>query len=76
MTQAAIDERVDEKWGLRKRLVATRGTRDLHKRDLLHNDTTPQITVDPETYRVEVDGELCTCEPADEVPLGRLYILK
>jgi urease subunit alpha len=76
MTQAAIDERVDEKWGLRKRLVPTRGTRDLHKRDLLHNDTTPEITVDPETYRVEVDGELCTCEPVDEVPLGRLYVLK
>ena len=23
----------------------------------------PQIRVDPESYRVEVDGELCTCEP-------------
>ena len=23
----------------------------------------PEIRVDPETYRVEVDGELCTCEP-------------
>jgi urease subunit alpha len=76
MTQASIDERVDERWGLRKRLVPTRGTRDLHKRDLLHNDHTPQITVDPETYRVEVDGEPCTCEPVDEVPLGQLYILK
>jgi urease subunit alpha len=76
MTQASIDERVDERWGLRKRLVPTRGTRDLHKRDLLHNDVTPEITVDPETYRVEVDGELCTCEPVDEVPLGRLYVLK
>jgi urease subunit alpha len=76
MTQAAIDERIDEKWGLRKRLVPTRGTRDLRKGDLLHNDATPHITVDPETYRVEVDGELCTCEPVDEVPLGRLYVLK
>jgi urease subunit alpha len=62
MTQAAIDERVDERWGLRKRLVATRGTRE--------------ITVDPETYRVEVNGELCTCEPLEQVPLGRLYVLK
>jgi urease subunit alpha len=76
MTQAAIDERVDERWGLRKRLVATRGTRDLDKRALLHNDATPEITVDPETYRVEVNGELCTCEPLEQVPLGRLYVLK
>ncbi|MEA2227382.1 MAG: urease subunit alpha [Solirubrobacteraceae bacterium] len=76
MTQAAIDERVDERWGLRKRLVATRGTRDLDKHALLHNDATPEITVDPETYRVEVNGELCTCEPLEQVPLGRLYVLK
>ena len=34
------------------------------------------ISVDPETYRVEVDGEHCTCEPVDLVPLGRLYVLK
>jgi urease subunit alpha len=32
--------------------------------------------VDPETYRVEVDGELCTCEPMTRVPLGQLYVLK
>jgi urease subunit alpha len=76
VTQAAIDEGVDERWGLRKRLVPTRNTRDLTKRDMIHNDATPQITVDPETYRVEVDGELCTCEPVDRVPLGQLYVLK
>ena len=57
--------------GWRKRLVATRGTRRLTKRDMLRNDALPAITVDPETYRVDADGELCTCEPLDRVPLGR-----
>ncbi|MCD6726760.1 MAG: urease subunit alpha [Solirubrobacteraceae bacterium] len=74
--QAAIDEGVDERWGLRKRLVAARGTRHLAKGDLLHNSAVPTISVDPETYRVEVDGELCTCEPIERVALGRLYVLK
>jgi urease subunit alpha len=74
--QGAIDVGVAERWSLRKRLVPTRGVRTLTKRDMLHNDATPEITVDPETYRVEVDGELCTCEPMERVPLGSLYILK
>ena len=76
MTAAAIDEGVAERWGLRKRCVPTRNTRSLTKRDLAWNDATPAITVDPETYRVEVDGELCTCEPLERVPLGALYVLK
>jgi urease subunit alpha len=76
MAQAAIDEGIPDRLGLRARCVAPRGTRSLTKRDLLWNDALPEITVDPETYRVEVDGELCTCEPLSRVPLGPLYVLK
>src|SRR5712692_529635 len=60
MHQSAIDARVPDKLGLRKRCVPVTGTRRLTKRDMLWNDALPKITVDPETYRVEVDGELCT----------------
>jgi urease subunit alpha len=74
--QAAIDADVAGRWRLAKRLVAPRGTRGLTKRDMVRNDALPVITVDPETYRVEADGELCTCEPLDRVPLGALYVLK
>jgi urease subunit alpha len=76
MAQAAIDAGVPERAGLRKRAVAPRGTRSLTKRDLVLNDALPTVSVDPETYRVEVDGELCTCEPMTRVPLGQLYVLK
>ncbi|MBN1527874.1 MAG: urease subunit alpha [Thermoleophilaceae bacterium] len=76
MAQAAIDDGVPERIGLRTPAAATRGSRALTKSDLLHNDALPSITVDPETYRVEVDGEPCTCEPMSSVPLGRLYVLK
>ena len=76
MTQAAIDADVGGRWSLRKRLLATSNTRALTKSDMLHNDALPAIEVDPETYRVTADGEPCTCEPVDRVPLGRRYILK
>src|SRR5207244_914444 len=50
MAQAAIDRAVPAKLGLEKRCVAPRGTRALGKRDLIWNDTLPEISVDPETY--------------------------
>jgi len=48
----------------------------LTKADLLHNDYLPQISIDPDTYRVEIDGEVCTSVPMPVVPLGRRYSLK
>jgi len=39
------------------------------------NDYLPNIEVDPETYRVTVDGVHLTCEPAEKLPLGQLYNL-
>ena len=58
-----------------KRLVATRNTRSISKKDLVFNDATPKIEVDPETYTVKADGKVLTCEPATEVPLAQRYFL-
>jgi urease subunit alpha len=66
---------VGQNLGLRKRLVPVRGTRRLNKKDLLHNDYTPQIEVDAETYQVRADGELLTCEPASVLPMAQRYFL-
>jgi urease subunit alpha len=76
VAQAAVDEGVGERLGLVKRCVPVCNTRRLTKTDMAWNDALPQITVDPDTYRVEVDGELCTCSPLERVPLGPLYVLK
>ncbi|HKB11408.1 MAG TPA: urease subunit alpha, partial [Vicinamibacterales bacterium] len=61
--------------GLRRSPVAVRGCRTLRKRDLLMNDATPMIEVNPETYEVRADGELLTSEPADVLPLAQRYFL-
>lgn len=60
---------------LQKRLVVVKGTRDISKKDLIHNDVTPKIEVDPETYIVKADDVVLTCEPATEVPLAQRYFL-
>src|SRR5438309_5043728 len=49
------------RYGLRKRIEPVRHCRSIGKRDMKLNDVTPKITVDPETYRVEADGEHLTC---------------
>jgi urease subunit alpha len=42
---------------------------------MIHNDTTPELEVDPETYEVRADGELLTCEPATVLPMAQRYFL-
>ena len=61
--------------GLGKRVVAVERCRGIGKRDMVHNDALPAISVDPETYEVRADGELLRCEPATVLPLAQLYHL-
>ncbi|MDO5620251.1 MAG: urease subunit alpha [Paracoccus sp. (in: a-proteobacteria)] len=60
---------------LSKACVAVKNTRNIGKADMMLNDATPDITVDPETYEVRADGELLTCEPASELPMAQRYFL-
>ena len=75
VSRAAEQMDVGLRLGLRKRLVAVRGTRTVRKRDLIHNHYLPHMEVDPETYEVRADGHLLTCEPASELPLAQKYFL-
>jgi urease subunit alpha len=61
--------------GLRRRLVAVRRTRSIGKSDMVRNDLLPDVTVDPETYEVRVDGEPVYAEPAAELSLAQRYFL-
>ncbi len=61
--------------GLTKHVVPVRRCRGIGKRDMVHNDALPRITVDPETYEVRADGELLRCGPAAKLPLAQLYHL-
>ncbi|MEM6887895.1 MAG: urease subunit alpha [Pseudomonadota bacterium] len=61
--------------GLAKDVVAVKGTRGIGKKDLVLNDALPEIDVNPETYEVRANGELLTCQPAEELPLAQRYFM-
>jgi urease subunit alpha len=75
VSQLAAEQGIGKTLGLTRRLVAVRDTRRVRKRDLIHNDYTPHMEVDSQTYEVRADGELLVCEPARELPLTQRYFL-
>ena len=76
VSQAFVDKKLAKKWGLRKQVVAVKDTRaGISKKNMIHNDATPKITIDPETYEVRADGELLVCEPAKELPMAQRYFM-
>ena len=75
VSQAAYDRGIATELGLQKRVEPVKGCRSIGKKDMIHNDATPTIDVDPETYQVRVDGELATCEPSEVVPMAQRYFL-
>jgi urease subunit alpha len=75
MAQAAIDRGVHKQLGLESQVLPVRRTRIIGKKDMVRNDATPVIEVDPETYRVTVDGEPAHIEPAPSLPLTQLFFL-
>jgi urease subunit alpha len=75
LSAASMEDDIGHKLGLRRQLVAVKNTRDIGKKSMIHNDATPNIEVDPETYEVRADGVLLTCEPATLLPMAQRYFL-
>ncbi|MBY5812868.1 urease subunit alpha [Rhizobium leguminosarum] len=76
VSQAALDAGLKGRLGVAKELVAVKNTRGgISKASMIHNDLTPEIEVDPETYEVRANGELLTCEPATVLPMAQRYFL-
>ena len=72
---AALEDGLADQLGLRRRLEAVRPTRDVTKADMVNNDATPRIEVDPESFAIRVEGELVEPAPATELPLAQRYSL-
>ncbi|GAB6936946.1 urease subunit alpha [Isoptericola variabilis] len=73
VAQAALDDGLEERLGLRRRLEAIRPTRDVTKLDMPNNTALPRIDVDPETFAISIDGEPVRAQPVDVVPLAQRY---
>jgi urease subunit alpha len=76
VSKAAVKAGMRHKLGVEKEFLAVENTRGrISKKSMVHNDATPEIEVDPETYEVRADGELLTCPPADVLPMAQRYFL-
>ncbi|WP_341880292.1 urease subunit alpha [Synechococcus sp. UW140] len=75
MSQAALDADLPRQLGLARPCLPVQNTRDIGKAAMQNNNALPDISVNPETYEVYANGELLTCEPADELPMAQLYFL-
>ncbi len=76
VSQASLDAGLAGRLGVSKKLVAVENTRGgISKKSMIHNDATPNVDVDPETYTVRADGELLVCEPASELPMAQRYFM-
>ncbi len=76
LSGVALEAELGRKLGLNRILSAVGNTRGgIGKKSMIHNDATPNIEVDPETYEVRADGVLLTCEPATILPMAQRYFL-
>jgi urease subunit alpha len=75
LSKAGVEAEVPQQLGLNKQIVPVQGCRAIGKAQMIHNDATPVLEVDPETYEVRADGELLTCEPAAALPMAQRYFL-
>jgi len=75
VAQAALDDGLADRLGLRRRLAAVRPTREVGKAQMVNNDALPRIEVDPETFAISIDGEGVEPQPATVLPLAQLYTM-
>ncbi|HKU32739.1 MAG TPA: urease subunit alpha [Candidatus Nitrosotalea sp.] len=74
-SKLAIRNGLAKKLGLKKRLLPVKNCRKITKKDMAYNNLLPKIEIDPETYKVLVDGKLATIEASKKLSMARLYHL-
>jgi urease subunit alpha len=71
----AVEANIGEEYGLASPVVAVANSRSLGKSDMVLNDARPDVTVDPDSFAVHIDGELVEPMPAAELPMAQRYFL-
>ncbi|MEM4391779.1 MAG: urease subunit alpha [Candidatus Nitrosotenuis sp.] len=74
-SKIAIENGLERKVKVHKKFLPVKNCRNIGKKDMIYNDKTPKIEINPETYEVKVDGKIAIIEPAKTLSLARLYNL-
>ncbi len=75
VSKISLENNKVHSYGLEKIVLPVNNCRNISKKDLIHNDATPQIDVNPENYEVKVDGVHITCQPVSVLPMAQRYFL-
>jgi urease subunit alpha len=75
VSRISLEEGLASRLNVERSFVAVENTRNISKKSMIHNDATPELEVDAETYEVRADGELLTCQPAKVLPMAQRYFL-
>jgi urease subunit alpha len=75
VSQASLDRGIEQRLGSRRKFLPVSGVRQVTKKDMVRNNSSPHIEVDLRDSRVMVDGRSITSQAVEEVPLNRLYML-
>jgi urease subunit alpha len=75
VSAASLEDGLAERLELRRSLRPVTDTRRLGKADMALNDAVPDIRVEPDTFRVWIDGEEIAPDPAPVLPLAQRYFL-
>jgi urease subunit alpha len=72
---AALEDGLAERLAVRRPLAPVADTRGITKAQMVENDATPVIEVDPRTFAVRIDGVLVEEDPVAVLPLAQRYQL-
>jgi urease subunit alpha len=75
VSELALDNDLAGRLELDRRLVPVADVSGLGKADMVNNDALPDITVEPDTFTVRIDGEIVEGAPATELPMAQRYFL-
>jgi urease subunit alpha len=75
VSPTALEDGLEERLGLMRRLVPVKDVRRVGKVDMPLNDAMPRIEVDPDTFTVRIDGVVNEADPATELPMAQRYFL-
>jgi len=75
VSNMAACDGIGERLNLGKEVAPVVGTRHISKADMIRNDTTPDVSINPETFEVVADGKRLWCDPVDKIPLAQRYFL-
>jgi urease subunit alpha len=75
VSKLSLERNIAQQYGLQKMIVPVMNCRTISKKDMIHNNATPAIEVNPENYEVTVNGNSVTCEPIAVAPLAQRYFL-